>query len=68
MKSVFVWNSANISDFNYSEDFEYIEQFFNEYFAPHRAIYLAKARHFFPLILELEGLSRSNLVDRKSVV
>ena len=62
MKSVFVWNSANISDFNYSEDFEYIEQFFNEYFAPHRAIYLAKARHFFPLILELEGLSRSNLV------
>lgn len=62
MKSVFVWNRVNIRDFNYSEEFEHIEQYFNEYFAPYKAIYLAKARFFFPLIIELEGLSRSNLV------
>ena len=62
MKSVFVWNRVNINDFNYSEDFELVEQFFNKYFAPHKVVYSAKARHFFPLILELEGLSRSNLI------
>ncbi len=62
MKSVFVWNRVNIKDFNYSEDFEHIEHYFNEYFSPYKTLYLAKARYFFPLIIELEGLSRSNLV------
>ena len=62
MRSVFVWNRVNINDFNFSENFAVIEEYFNRYFAPHKIIYSAKARHFFPLILELEGLSRSNLV------
>ena len=62
MKSVFVWNRANIEDFTYSENTKPIEEFFNDYFSPYKAIYSAKARHFIPLILELEGFSRPNLV------
>lgn len=62
MKSVFVWNKTDFEDFSYSEHSRSIEEYFNKYFSPFKTIYSAKARHFIPLILELENLSRPNLI------
>ena len=63
MKSVFVWNRANIEDFTYSENTKPIEEFFNDYFSPYKAIYSAKARHFIPLILEVHYLQKRMFGD-----
>ena len=58
----FLFGIVNFEEFNYSEEPKSIEKYFDEYFSPYKSIYSAKARHFIPLILELEGLHRPNLV------
>lgn len=62
MKKFFLWNEEKLSKFSFNEDPFFVEEFFNHIFNPYKVIYLSRARHFIPFILEVKGLKRNNLI------
>lgn len=62
MKKYFLWNEPNFSNVILTDSSSYIEDFFSDIFYPFKVIYLSRARHFIPLLLDVNNLGRNNIV------
>lgn len=61
MKSVWIWPHTEMTE-AYTEEFGFVEDFFNRYYAPYKTLYFSRGRVAITAILEAIGASRNDLV------
>lgn len=60
-KSVWIWPHTEMTE-AYTEEFGFIEDFFDRYYAPFKTLYFSRGRVAITAILEAVGASRNDLV------